>query len=133
MAEFRPLWLCACMFGLAELVRASWPFTRVRSVFFHRSGTLANRFLSSTVRDSHEFHWPDHVSGHVEISHMVSAVAIKVEKELTFAEIADKTIQKAGFEFFIFSHPLLPDELAVLDDKDPRSTKLIIGVRADII
>jgi hypothetical protein len=56
---------------------------------------------------------------------MVGAVAIKVDKELAFTQVADKTIEEGGVEFFIFSHPLLPDELAILRDKCPRGTKLI--------
>ena len=91
-----------------------------------------NLFLSSTVRDFNEFHRPDHVSGRVETSHMVGAVAIEVDKELAFTQVANKTIGEGGFEFFIFSHPLLPDELAVLHDQCPRGTNLIIGVHTRV-
>ncbi len=85
------------------------------------------------VSDSHKSHWPDHVRGHVETGDAVALVAIKVQHELAFTEVADEAIGEGGLEFLIFIHPLLADELAVMHDNGPRRLQLFIAEQAGVI
>jgi hypothetical protein len=78
--------------------------------------------------DFGESHRPDHVGGDVETGYPTAGVAIKVHQELALTQVANIAMGKSRFQFLIFSHPVLPDELAIVRDKCPCGAQFVIRI-----